>query len=259
MKMGFDLQLGSGIFYISEASSSKSLVNSYDGGRFIQQSYYGNEDGSVWPGMGNWRWNPVQGSSYDNQASRINAWGATETCFRSTVTPRNWAGTNIVEDVVMEQTVCLVEPTVAKCHFSMTYKGQVRHEVRHQEVPAVFVDRSLSKLMTYIGSSPWTNQPLSNIAPPPSNPPKNSYNETIAENWVAWVNDDDYGVGVCFPHTAHITMYIYEAGDGNASTCYVAPLWTKAINPGDKWEYDVYIAIGKLDNIRTWFQKYAKP
>lgn len=32
---------------------------SYDCGRYIQQSYYGKEDGSNWNGTP-WRWNPVQ-------------------------------------------------------------------------------------------------------------------------------------------------------------------------------------------------------
>ena len=267
IKVGFNMSRGSGIFYISESNSSTNMINSYDTGRFIQQSYCGNPDGSAWPGAGPngsakpWAWNPVQGGSYDNQVSKINKWGQTQDCFRSTVTPRNWASTALLPEVEMEQTVCLLRGTLVRCNFLMKYNGTVHHVSKDHELPAMFVDWSFPNLMAYKGNAPWTNKPLSNISPPTHQGPdlKNFYHEDLGERWIAWVNDKNYGIGIYFPHTPRITCYkYYVPGNHAASCCYVAPLMNSGLAPNQKKEYDVYLMIGNLDIIRSVFSTIKK-
>ena len=257
------MQRGCGIFHLSLKDSEKNFINDFDGGRFIQQSYYGNDDGSEWPGAGEggksrpWKWNPVQGTCYDNTPSRVNKWGSTSTCFRSFVTPRHWATCALLEDVALEQTVCLLSgnhATIVKCHFTMVYNGTTKHDSTHHEMPAIFLHSSLNVLKAYTGNAPWTNDTLSDITPPKqSEAIKNSY-QKVTECWAAYVGSDNTGVGVLFPGTTDITMYVY-AVDGNehASCSYFAPIRTYGLTPGQKVEYDFYIAIGALDDIRKWF------
>jgi hypothetical protein len=59
LKIGVDAAAGGGIAHISSPKNGKNVLNAYDLGRYIQQSYYGKEDGSNWNGQP-WRWNPVQ-------------------------------------------------------------------------------------------------------------------------------------------------------------------------------------------------------
>ncbi len=63
MKIGVDLSSGGSIFWFSELPGDRNLLNHADRGRFIQQSYYGKADGSMWAKKP-WHWNPVQGGDY---------------------------------------------------------------------------------------------------------------------------------------------------------------------------------------------------
>lgn len=57
LKIGVDPDRGCGISWLGRGGSGENLLNAYDCGRFIQQSYYGADDGSDWNGQP-WRWNP---------------------------------------------------------------------------------------------------------------------------------------------------------------------------------------------------------
>lgn len=73
----------------------------YDCGRFIQQSYYGRQDGSDWNGKP-WSWNPVQCGSWQNHPARVlqcSLGGPNHIITQ--VNPRNWAGQQLCEDVTM--------------------------------------------------------------------------------------------------------------------------------------------------------------
>lgn len=61
VKLGVDRDRGACIGYFSESSPERNLLNHYDTGRFVQQSYYGDADGSTWAGNP-WHHNPVQGA-----------------------------------------------------------------------------------------------------------------------------------------------------------------------------------------------------
>jgi hypothetical protein len=63
---GFDMSLGGALAYLSSSNSSSpdlNLVNDWDPGRLVQQTYYGSPDNSSWVQWGKrvqWRYNPVQ-------------------------------------------------------------------------------------------------------------------------------------------------------------------------------------------------------
>src|SRR6478672_8015501 len=60
LRIGVDQSRGAAIGYFALARDKRNLLNHHDEGRFIQQSYYGDADGSMW-GKKPWRYNPVQG------------------------------------------------------------------------------------------------------------------------------------------------------------------------------------------------------
>lgn len=62
LRVGMDPRKGGSLTYLSSPVmppewAGVNLVNTWDSGRLIQQSYYGCEDGSCWSDKP-WRWNP---------------------------------------------------------------------------------------------------------------------------------------------------------------------------------------------------------
>ena len=67
------------------------------------------------------------------------------------------------------------------------------------------------------------------------------------------MDDDGWGIGVWFPGTVEMTAYRFEGPSGpQGSGCsYFAPIKQFAITPGLEYEYDVYLTIGRVDEIRA--------
>lgn len=250
IKAGLDLSAGGSLFFLGEEKTGRNLINHYDKGRFIQQSYYGIEDGSNWNGQP-WTWNPIQGGGYLGQASKIIDRTFDGSALYIKSTPKHWATGEDITDAVMEQTIVLEEKTL-HIHYAFTYNGTTNHPSRHQELPAVFVDAALPNLVYYDGNSPWTGDTLTRRIPGWPNEAGVS-----GENWAAYTDDNGWGIGVYTPGTAEMTTYRFK-GDGKqgpqGSACsYFAPLRTFAVIPGMRFEYDVYITIGTTDEIRGRF------
>jgi hypothetical protein len=70
VRLGVNLNAGACIGWFSKSGSQDNLLNAYDVGRYVQQSYYGDEDGSDWNGKP-WRYNPVQGGSWKNVPAEV--------------------------------------------------------------------------------------------------------------------------------------------------------------------------------------------
>ena len=65
-----NLSAGGAIGWFSASRSGSNLLNTFDHGRYVQQSFYGDADGSDWNGKP-WRYNPVQGGSWKNEPAQI--------------------------------------------------------------------------------------------------------------------------------------------------------------------------------------------
>jgi hypothetical protein len=131
----------------------------------------------------------------------------------------------------------------------MTYAGKQGHAARHQEIPAFFVEPDLDTLVLYDGDQPWTGGDLHR-----SKPGWPNEGRTIRENWAAYVDKNDFGVGAYVPVAKEITCYRFGKG-GKDSCSYFAPLTTFAIKPGMVFEYDLYVAVGTTAEIRAAFAK----
>ena len=125
LKVGVKTTSGAGLAWISDASGRTNWLNHFDKGRLIQQSYYGDKDGSKWNGQ-EWRWNPVQGGEWKGMPSLLLETKVSATEIYAKLHPRNWGGGELLTNVVMEEKISL-DGGMARVHFKMTYNGTNTH------------------------------------------------------------------------------------------------------------------------------------
>ncbi|KAI8473268.1 MAG: hypothetical protein J3K34DRAFT_411475 [Monoraphidium minutum] len=251
LKVGVDPDRGGAICFLGRGGSGDNLLNAFDCGRFVQQSYYGADDGSDWNGKP-WRWNPVQGGSWENRPAQVVACEkASGQKLRTVVHPRNWAGQQLLDDVTMTAGITL-QPDHVHLEHTFEYTGGTQHPVRIQELPAVFVVRRLSQLVFYEGDKPWTGGILQSKTPGFPN-----VDYKMDENWAAWVDPaTQEGVGVWVPWCSTMTSYRVGDNDNSCQSCdcsYFAPTIRFAVTPGMKFTYHAFICIGSVDEMRTTF------
>lgn len=250
VRLGVDMNAGGSVFYFAEVHTGRNLLNHFDKGRFIQQSYYGAVDGSVW-GEQPWRWNPIQGGGYKGEPAKIMKQNLSKRSIYIRSRPKQWASGVDAMDAYMEEKIVL-KGNVAHIHYTFHYTGEVTQPECTHELPAVFVDYALPKLQYYDGKNPWNGEALSVAVPGWPNESRNS-----SENWAAYTDDNNWGIGVYTPGTCLMTSYRYDGdkscGPKGAACSYFAPLRKFAIEPGMVFEYDVYLVIGEVGTIRETF------
>ncbi|MFM7056119.1 MAG: hypothetical protein ACKO2P_04260, partial [Planctomycetota bacterium] len=192
LRVGLLQSSGGAIGWLGTPASGQNLINHFDRGRLVQQSWYGREDGSDWNGRP-WRWNPVQGGDWKGKSARITARQTSETTAFIRTQPLHWATGTPVPTAAMEQTLKL-DRDILHIRFRFHYSGDIAHPPRHQELPAVFVNPRLRHLVIAKGDSPWTGAKLTRSQPGWPN----EYLELV-EPWAAWVDDTDWGLGCCVP------------------------------------------------------------
>jgi hypothetical protein len=252
VRIGVNKDAGGSIGWFSHSGSSNNLLNTFDHGRYVQQSYYGDQDGSDWNGKP-WRYNPVQGGSWKGLPATVLESNDEDHSLYVKTRPRHWASGEDVQDMLLEQWLRL-DGGLARLKYRMYYSGRSDHATKtHQEVPAVFVDTKLLTLVFCDATQlPWTNAPLTRKQPGPPGTEGNVIRSS--ERWAAWVDENDQGLGIYFPHTDTATSYrVTDSGRGNCS--YLAPLQTWALKSGMTFEYETVLAIGTTEQIRAVFSK----
>ena len=244
IRIGVDRSRGACIGWFGESSTKRNLLNHRDEGRFVQQSYYGAPDGSKW-NKKDWVYNPVQGGSWDGKRSKVLKFEKDKTALYAKIEPRSWSGGQKCPEAIMEQTISL-DGSVAHIRFKLTYTGEDQGKPRHQEMPAVFVDYDLTNLVY------MEKDKLKRRVPGWPNEGGKATGE-----WTAWLDDNDWGIGIYTPGTTDFTCYRHKgngtSGENGSACSYVAPVRTFALTEGLVVEYDVYLTIGTLDQIRERF------
>ncbi len=246
IRLGANLSAGGAIGWFSPSRSGCNLLNTFDHGRYLQQSFYGDPDGSDWNGKP-WSYNPVQGGSWKNDPSTVLESSVRDGVLHVKTRPRQWAGRDEVPDMVFEQWLRL-DGGLARLRFRMTYTGTKHHAARHQELPAVFMDPRFSTLV-YCGkeTEAWTDAPLTRRQPGFPNE-----SAAFSESWAAWEEPGGQAVGIYFPHTAEATVY-RVTGTGPGDCSYMAPVRTMALTPGLVFEHETVLATGTVAQIRSIF------
>jgi len=253
IRLGVSTNAGASIGFFAESRTGRNLLNHFDHGRFIQQSWYGVEDGSLWNNKP-WRWNPVQGGDWRGHPAKLLELRHTATNLYARTQPKHWASGADITDAVMEEWITLTGP-VAHLRFKFTYTGATKHPPRHQELPAVFADYALTNLVTYTGNAPWTG-----AAPTRRVPGWPNEYARMDESWAAYVDALDRGLGVFVPGVTELTCYRHPgaAGPKGAGCSYFAPIRAMAVTNGFTYAYDVYLTIGTVGELRERFRQIQK-
>ena len=254
LKLGISLSAGGGIFYLGLVDGD-NLLNCHDRGRFIQQSYYGKKDSSKWLDK-KWVWNPVQSGNRLYKGAQILEFKKSPEAIYVKSIPLHWATGNLLKDCIMEQWIIL-KGSIAHIRYKFTYKGKEVHPEKKQELPAVYVDSKYHKLVYYGGNEPWTNKETDSLIPGWPNK-----SVKLSESWAAFIDENNFGLGVMSPIANQLTAYRYieknSSGSLSKDCSYMSPIAKISIQKKKPLVYDVFFTIGKIDSIRARFSELCK-
>ncbi len=263
LTLKLDLTRGGAISYLSLSGKDRNIVNIYDEGRYIQQSYYAGKsvnrqkDGQS-PSWSPWSWNPIQvGDAFGNRAEILDFQKKDDEMYVKCI-PMQWDMNNYPAEAEMEQWIKL-EGNVLKvrnrltCHRTDTIYGE--GVLNHQELPAVYPISALDNLFSYFGEEPFTGAPMAN---PTVEHLEDGFwgrysNNMVTENWMAFVDNDNWGMAVYTPGCTNFLAGMAGQSGGeydDSSTSYIAPVKKEILNKNSVYEYEYIIIIGLLSEIR---------
>lgn len=262
LTLKLDLTRGGAISWLSLSGKNRSIVNIADEGRYIQQSYYAGKnldrkaDGQS-PSWSPWSWNPIQvGDAFGNRAEILDFKKENNSLYIKCI-PMLWDMNNHPAEAEMEQWTTL-SGNILKvrnrliCHRTdLIYGDSIS---RNQELPAVYPISALANLFTYMGNKPFTNDSLTN--PEVVNLSSGFWGryKNISEHWMAFVNENNWGIGIYNPNC--ISFLAGMSGSPgkeykNKSTSYIAPIKNEILYRNCIYEYEYYVIVGTLNEIRN--------
>ena len=262
IRLGVDTTKGGAIVELRPSgtlASGSNVVNTFDLGREIQQSYYSGPASFVpagatqHPAWSPWPWNPVQaGDAFGNRSTLISASNSgTQLYVKSR--PKQWALQNVDADCTMEEWITL-SGSVATVRTRLTNAraDTTQYPARQQELPAVYTWARLTQLKTYAGTQPFTSGSLTVI--PNAGPPWTTFRAT--EGWAAYVDANDWGLGVFAPNNVKfIGGFAGTPGTGSSTssnTGYISPIRSEIIDHNIVYDHTYHLILGSLASIRAF-------
>ena len=255
--------------YNSESvNSNVNLINRFDAGRLVQQSYYGTTSDSYDPGifMGNvWSYNPVQGGNQFNDSSKIVDLRVSESSVYIKCRPLDWAKPKeAITPSYMEATYEFKGNTVhASCRF-VDCSEKCNTEPRTQEIPAFYCIEPLNNFIYYSGDNPWSGEKLTTIDNLIFWPDAGYPNYVSKENWAGFRGEfeDSFGIGIFVPDETSFLTGVYERGTAtsadpsvDSATSYIAVTKDVILKHYEPFGYEFYITTGDSDEIRGNFNE----
>jgi len=258
----FDLTRGGAISWVSLSGSERNLVNIADEGRYIQQSYYAGKSldrraegqSAHWSP---WPWNPIQvGDAFGNRAKILDYKQDKDSLYVK-CTPMQWDMNNRAAEAEMEQWTFLDDNVLRirnrlTCHRTDTIYGDSIS--RDQELPAVYPISAIKNLYTYQGNQPFTNAPVKQLEVVNLSSGFWGRYADISEHWMAFVDDSNLGMAVYNPRCTKFLAGMSGKAGGEShdgSTSYIAPVKKETLYKNSVYEYEYYIIIGSLEEIRN--------
>jgi hypothetical protein len=132
-----------------------------------------------------------------------------------------------------------------------------------QEIPAVYVISALKNLYSYFGDKPFSHQPIKSteVKQLIMNDPEHFWGlyRNASEQWMAFVDDSLYGCAVYSPTATEFLAGRYdsflEGDEHHVASSYIAPLRYEALMKNSVVEYEYYLIIGTLEQIRKEIYK----
>ncbi|QHI68397.1 hypothetical protein [Tichowtungia aerotolerans] len=275
LKIGINLSAGGAVTYLEDkACDSGNMINSFDWGRQIQQSYYsgpipfigpnGEEPVKNWAGLG---WNPIQAGSAGGIPSKVIAFKKGKNFMRVRCIPMQWPHINLPGDCEFEATYRLHENNVVlmESRIINARSDHTQYPARNQEMPALYTNGEWYRLVTYLGDAPFTGAPVTTVVGKDDGKGWPWSKFYAPEHWTALLNEENFGVGLYQPDTAR--MLGGFAGGGSrkgfggmkdVQTGYIAPVADRVLDHNIDWTYRTYIIVGSLDEIRGFAQKQPR-
>lgn len=266
--LGVKISMGGALSQLEDKKSPRedisNLLNHHDTGRLIQQSYYGvashpdYENGRY---MGNvWPYNPVQGGDVHNNKSKIVAISKTEDSITVVSRPLDWGKKDSLTYAYYSNTYTLQEDLVRVDNTVIDFSG-FPNPVTNQELPAFYTLSALGNFVYYSGSEPWTGDALTyrtDLGFWGTDPAcSHGLSPENTETWCAWVDENDYGVGLFTPNVEWLKAgrYHYNGSTNSKAdaTNYVAPVCNLALTPYQPISYSYLIGAGTVEELRAAF------
>jgi hypothetical protein len=147
-----------------------------------------------------------------------------------------------------------------RCRCTNLRSDQTPYRPCPQELPAVYTISKLSRLMSYTGQKPFTQDTLTQVTNDWRKPwPWTRFVAT--ERWAALVDNDGWGLGVFQDDGGEFHGGVY--GDDRSddpkhdSTAYLAPIHLENFDHNIVYEYHTDFVVGKLADIRKRFNDLA--
>lgn len=274
LRLRQDLSRGGAICYISESDKERNLVNICDEGRYIQQSYYaGNvvnrQNEGQCPTWSPWAWNPIQVGDYARNRAEILKHSNRGRKSYVKCIPMLWDMNNHPAEATMEQwttmkgNVIHVKNRLTCLRTDSLYGEGVECD---QEIPAVYLISSLKNLHSYFGTKPFTGETAqqTDVKQIIIGDPEHFWGSypTVTECWMAFTDDNGWGVAVYSPSATHFLAGRYgdnlEGDAQSAATSYIAPLRRERLMKDSVVEYEYYLIVGNIEQIREKIYKINK-
>jgi hypothetical protein len=265
IRLGVNLDIGGAITYLADSDKRINVINSYDWGRQIQMSFYsgpkpfepnGKKPSDHWKKLG---WNPIQSGDYKGFKSKVIAHTNDKKTIYVKCIPMQWPLNNEPGECTFECRLSLEGRTVRVwSRLNNARSDKTQYIGRHQELPAVYTNGPLYRLMSYTGDKPFTGAKPARI--PQVRKPWDRFEAT--ECWTALVGDDGWGLGVWHPGRYQtLGGFAGKPGAGGAKdnpTGYISPLHSEILDHNIKYEYSYVLILDTLQNIRKHVYKNAK-
>lgn len=266
VRLGIDLNAGGAITYLAEGTSGVNMVNNADLGRQLQTSLYsgpipysvnGKDPVTKWIGLG---WNPVQtGDVHNNPAQVISHQQTGNTQLYVKTIPNIWPLLAEPADCVMEHWIELRDNTVhVRSRTTINRTDTTQYEARTQEAPCVYLNGPYTRIITYTGLKPFTNDAVNEFKPD-----HGITDRYATENWTALLNASGRGVGLYRANEFRfITAYFGAPGVGteyDESSSYMAAVPFEVLDHNRVYEFEYDLIVGSLDDIRQFAYRQTRP
>lgn len=246
VRVGLSQSWGGAIIEVS--LNGVDYVNNDDPGRQIQTSLW-DANASYSP---LWGYNPIESGDHFYQGSPVLASTLLADSLYTKTQPIQWApenfgggpGSPVLGDAYIEKWISIVPGfnRVFKVHYKITHFGTDLHADAFQEAPVMYVNPNVPDFFYYGGAAPWTNGTLSQhtmsfdccdmLATP--------------ENWGAYVDNTQTGIAVYTPQ-----QFPNSKGFNAWSTLQFTPMCPYTWEPGGVLEFDTFVLVGKVDEMRA--------
>ena len=198
-----------------------------------------------------WNWNPIQGGDAYRNSPTVLGWSNDGTTIYVKTRPLLWDMSQESCQCDFETWITLEGRQVRVRNKLTTFRTDTRWDVRTlwQELPAAYAIGDLNRVISYVGTRPFSDSPLTEVPNTPSFP--EHWHGT--ENWSACVNAQGFGFGVFSPPASFFAGGLYgtpAGGEWDISTCSLSPLGLAALDKNSTYAYRYFLTVGDIDQIR---------